>query len=117
MADYDLAIKGGNLVIPHIGVVKADVGVLGEKIAAIDHNIPASRAAQVVDASGLHVFPGVVDTHSHIGIYRPLEEDARSESACAASGGVTTILSYFRTGKNYLGKVGPFKEIWPELME
>lgn len=117
MADYDLVIKGGNLVIPHIGVVRADVGVQGEKIASIDHDIPASRAAQVVDASGLHVFPGVVDTHSHIGIYRPLEQDACTESACAASGGVTTILSYFRTGKNYLGKVGPFKEIWPELME
>jgi hypothetical protein len=32
-------------------------------------------------------------------------------------GGVTTICSYFRTGKNYLNKSGPYHEIFPEVLE
>jgi len=68
-----------------------------------------------VDATGKKVFHGAIDSHVHVGIYRPLSEDAASESASAASGGVTTICSYFRTGSNYLDKTGAFKEIFAEL--
>jgi dihydropyrimidinase/allantoinase len=46
-----------------------------------------------------------------------MDEDATSESRSAAWGGVTTIGSYFRTGKNYLNKSGPYKEIFPEVLE
>jgi len=46
-----------------------------------------------------------------------MDEDAMSESRSAAWGGVTTICSYFRTGKNYLNKSGPYKEIFPEVLE
>ncbi len=60
--------------------------------------------------------PGAIDSHFHIGIYRPHAEDARSESASAISGGVTTILSYFRTGHHYLNKTGPYREIFPEVL-
>ena len=116
MATYDLVVKNGSLVIPGGGVVRADLGVKNEKIAVISEEIAVETAAKVLDASGKHVFPGAVDTHAHIGIYRPLEEDAASESAACAAGGVTTIASYFRTGKNYLNKTGAFKEIFPELM-
>jgi len=116
MSQYDLAIKGGDIVIPNQGVLRADVGIVGEKIAAIVENIPEENCAKVVDAKGKTVFPGAVDSHSHIGIYMPLVEDAKVESASAASGGVTTILSYFRTGKSYLNKTGGFKQLFPELM-
>jgi len=116
MTTYDLAIKNGILVIPGAGLVRADLGIKGEKIAAVSEDIPADAAKRVLDASGRHVFPGAVDSHAHIGIYRPLEEDAASESAACAAGGITTIASYFRTGKNYLNKTGSFKEILPELM-
>jgi dihydropyrimidinase/allantoinase len=40
-----------------------------------------------------------------------------SESTSSASGGVTTILTYFRTGQSYLNKMGPYKEILPELLD
>jgi dihydropyrimidinase/allantoinase len=40
-----------------------------------------------------------------------------SESTSSASGGVTTLLSYFRTGQSYLNKMGPYKEILPELLD
>ena len=117
MADFDLVIKGGRVVIPWSGVVKADIGISGEKIAVIAENISPSAAKETLDASGRHVFPGAVDSHFHIGIYRPMDLDARTESTSAASGGVTTILSYFRTGRNYLNKTGPYKKIFPEVLE
>jgi len=117
MQQFDIVVKGGRVVVPRFGVVQADLGLSGEKIAAIATDIPDTSAARVVDASGLAVFPGAVDTHLHIGIYRPLAEDAASESAAAASAGITTLVGYFRTGSNYLNKSGPFREIFPELLE
>lgn len=117
MSRYDLVIKGGDLVMPGLGVVQADLAVSDEKIAAIALDIPASEAEKTIDATGKAVFPGAIDSHFHIGIYRPLSEDAQSESGSAASGGVTSILSYFRTGHNYLNKTGAFKEIFPELLD
>ena len=117
MSEYDLVIKGGHVVIPYVGVQKADIGIQAEKIAAIDSNISTDGAKKIIDASNRYVFPGAIDSHFHIGIYRPLAEDAASESTSAASGGVTTILSYFRTGRDYLNKVGPYREILPELLE
>ena len=116
MEKFDTVIKGGNLVIPFTGVQKSDIAIRGERIAAIGRDIPTADARTVIDASNKHVFPGAVDSHFHVGIYRPLTDDAVSESTSAASGGVTTILSYFRTGKDYLNKIGPYKKILPELL-
>ena len=110
MKEYDLVIKGGHVVIPYVGVQKVDIGVQAGKIATIDSNISTDGAKKVIDASNRYVFPGAVDSHFHIGIYRPLAEDAASESSSYASGGVTTILSYFRTGRDYLNKVGPYRK-------
>jgi dihydroorotase-like cyclic amidohydrolase len=117
MSRYDLVIKNGNMVIPKIGVIKADIGIVNEKISALSKDIEAKEAVKVIDASGKYIFPGAVDSHFHIGIFRPMDEDATSESRSAAWGGVTTIGSYFRTGKNYLNKSGPYKEIFPEVLE
>ena len=117
MAEYDLVIKGGSVVFPDQGTRRADLAVRGERIAAVSETIATNRAERVIDASGKYVFPGAVDSHFHVGIYRPLKEDATTESTSAASGGVTTILTYFRPGKNYLNKTGPYKELFPELLQ
>jgi len=117
MKNYDLLIKGGNIVVPNLGVRKADIGIIGEKIGAIADSILPEEAGQVIDATDRYIFPGAVDSHLHIGIYRPYKDDAISETTSAASGGVTTVLSYFRTGHSYLNKVGPYKEIFPELLD
>jgi dihydropyrimidinase/allantoinase len=105
------------VVDPATGLHKADIGIRGEKIAAIAEAISPSEAGQVVDATNRYVFPGAIDSHYHVGIYRPFREDAMSESTSSASGGVTTILTYFRTGQSYLNKMGPYKEILPELLD
>jgi len=43
---------------------------------------------------------GAVDAHCHLGIYRSLAEDAESETLSSLRGGVTTVISYFRTGSH-----------------
>jgi dihydropyrimidinase/allantoinase len=97
----ELMIKNGSVVFPGRGVSKADIAVNGGRITCIGEDLNG-RAHTVIDASGKHVFPGVIDSHFHMGIYRPLEEDARSESASAVAGGVTAILIYYRGGRNNL---------------
>src|SRR5690606_24726639 len=71
----------------------------------------------VVDGAGKLAFPGVVDAHQHWGIYNPLPEDTTSESRASAQGGVTTAITYMRTGQYYLNKGGEYAEFFPEVLE
>jgi dihydroorotase len=66
-ADYDLLIKGGHVIDGknRLNAVR-DVAIKSGKIAAVEVNIAASRAAKTVDASGLYVTPGLVDIHVHV---------------------------------------------------
>src|SRR5579871_6672327 len=116
MARFDLAVLNGTLVLPHVGTLRADVAAKDGKIAAIADALNAADADTVVDARGKLVFPGGVDAHFHIGIYRPLAEDAESETMSSLVGGVTSVVSYFRTGSHYLNKSGPYREIYPEVL-
>lgn len=112
----DSLVKGGIVVLPGHGPVRADIGTRDGRIVAIADDLASASAGEVVDAKGLHVFPGAVDSHFHVGIYRPHAEDARSESLSAISGGVTTLISYFRTGHHYLNKTGSYRDIFPEVL-
>jgi allantoinase len=58
----------------------------------------------------------VVDDHMHVGIYRELSADARSESRAAAMGGTTTSVNYIRTGQYYLNRGGPYRDFFPEVL-
>jgi dihydroorotase-like cyclic amidohydrolase len=116
MARYDLVLLNGTVVFPEVGIVRADLGISDGRIAGIADRLAAGDGDEVLDARGLHVFPGAVDSHFHVGIYRPFRDDAQSESLSAVSGGVTTILTYFRTGHHYLNKTGPYREIFPEVL-
>src|SRR3989442_14325767 len=60
----DLVIRGGRVVTPS-GVGLWDVGVQGERIAAL--GAPGTlEAGRVVDASGKVVVPGGIDPHTHL---------------------------------------------------
>jgi dihydroorotase len=63
-AFYDLLLKGGTLVLP-AGLVQADIGVRGGRIATLAPEAGA-EAAEVIDARGLHVLPGLIDAHTHL---------------------------------------------------
>jgi dihydroorotase-like cyclic amidohydrolase len=116
MARYDVAILDGTVVVPYLGALRCDVAVRGGRIAALADAIAPGDAERVIDARGRLVLPGAVDSHFHIGIYRDLALDAESETRSALAGGVTTVLSYFRTGQHYLNKSGPYCTIFPEVV-
>lgn len=62
---FDLVIEGGN-VVDGTGSprVRADVGIVGEKIKEIGHLANAKRHS-TIDATTLIVSPGFIDTHAH----------------------------------------------------
>jgi dihydroorotase-like cyclic amidohydrolase len=117
MSRYDLLVRGGTLVVPYLGTIRADLATKDGKVAAIAVDIPVEDALSVVDATGRLVFPGAVDAHFHLGIYRPLAVDAAEETRSSLVGGATTVLSYFRTGQHYLNKTGAYSDIFPEVLD
>src|SRR5690242_19999758 len=61
---FDLLIRGGIAVLPW-GMEQTDIGVRDGRIAALD--VPSSaEATETIDASGLHVLPGLIDPHVHL---------------------------------------------------
>jgi allantoinase len=91
-APLDLAIVGGTVVRGE-GRAALDVGVRGGVIAAIAEPGGLPLARTTVDARGLLVLPGIVDSHFHCRAPdHPEREDFDSGTAAAAAGGVTTIL-------------------------
>ncbi len=119
MADETLnkLIKNVRVVRPRKqGVEQVDLGIKDGKFAKIAPAIDPSEAREVIDGKNFLAFPGVIDSHMHAGIYHPLAQDAVSESKAAATGGVTTMLTYFRTGQYYLNQGGPYKEFYPQVL-
>jgi len=83
---YDILIKDGH-VVDGTGkpAFRADVGVVGDRIAALAERVEG-EAVRTVDAQGLHVAPGFIDPHTHSDL--PLLVDPRAESKIRQ--GVTT---------------------------
>lgn len=63
-----ILIKGGMLHTMQEPLFCGDVLVEDGKIAAVGPSLEA-KDAQIIDASGLHVLPGLIDAHSHIGLF------------------------------------------------
>ena len=117
MARFDMVIQNGHVVVPYVGELRMDIGIRDGRIAALQDRIGSADAEQLIDAAGKAVLPGGVDSHFHLGIYRDITEDTVSETTSSAVGGVTSVISYFRTGHHYLNKSGPYREIFPEVLE
>ncbi|WP_123041449.1 allantoinase [Cohnella candidum] len=89
---FDLIVSGGNVVLPE-GVRRADIGIRDGKIAAIADLLPEGEAADVLDAGGRLVLPGMIDVHVHFnepnfGHWEGFE----TGSAALAAGGCTAYL-------------------------
>ena len=86
----DLIVRNGNLVIPGVGQLKADVGISGNKVAVIGADL-TQTGAEVYDATGRTVLPGIFDPHIHIGNEQSFESEAETETRAAILGGVTSV--------------------------
>lgn len=91
----DLVLKGGRVVTPD-GVVRCDVGVADGTIAALDEGLAGARE---IDAGGLLVLPGGIDSHCHMeqessfgGLMTA--DDFTSGTRAAAFGGTTTVIPF-----------------------
>jgi dihydroorotase len=88
---YDLILRHGTLVTPN-GTERADVGVRDGRIRAIGDLGQGAGAAEEMDARGLTILPGVIDTQVHFrepGLEH--KEDLATGTAAAAQGGVVAI--------------------------
>lgn len=118
MSELDVILTNVSVVLDgQAEPQRVDIGVKDGRIAQIGADLSPDLADTVVDGKGRVAFPGVVDAHQHWGIYNPLPDDALSESRASAQGGVTTALSYMRTGQYYLNKGGDYADFFPEVLE
>jgi dihydroorotase len=86
---YDLILKGGT-VVNQDGEGVRDLAISGGKIAAIGD--VGTNAAETIDCRGLHILPGVIDSHVHFrepGLTH--KEDLEAGSRGAVLGGVTAV--------------------------
>ena len=84
-------ISGATCVLP-TGLARVDVLLEGPRILAVDPPVNAA-ADEVIDATGLHLLPGVIDDQVHFrepGLTH--KEDLRTASRACAKGGVTSFL-------------------------
>jgi dihydroorotase len=82
---YDLIVRGGRVIDPSSGVdAVCDVGVAGGRIVAVEPSL-GGGAAELLDAAGKIVVPGLIDIHTHAG------RDAEAPAA-ALHDGVTGLL-------------------------
>ena len=89
MTLYDLIIRNGTLVTSS-ATHQADIAVVDERIATIEPSIEGASKAEI-DASGLHVFPGVIDAHVHFNEPGRTEwEGFATGTSALAAGGTTT---------------------------
>lgn len=94
MSGYELVVRGGT-VVTGTDVFRADVGVIGGKIAAIGADLVGERT---LDAGGLLVLPGGVDTHCHIEQLQDGggadEESWTTGSTACLAGGTTSVVTF-----------------------
>ncbi len=94
MSQFDLVVRGGTIVTA-ADTFPADVGIVGEQIAAVGRGLEGART---IDASGTLVLPGGVDSHCHV---EQLEADGsvheetfESAARSAFAGGTTTLIPF-----------------------
>ena len=94
MDEFDLVVRGGTVVTAS-EMARADVGIRDGRIAALGTGL---RSARELDAGGLLVMPGGVDSHCHIEQLRDGggtdEETWESGSRAALAGGTTSVVSF-----------------------
>ncbi|KQT88968.1 dihydropyrimidinase [Methylobacterium sp. Leaf466] len=95
MPEFDLAVRGGT-VVTATDTLRADIGIRAGRIVAVAEAI--TDAARTIDAGGLLVLPGGIDSHVHIaqasGPGIVMADDFASATRAAAAGGNTCVMPF-----------------------
>ena len=95
MPELDLAIRGGT-VVTAADTLRAEIGIRDGRIVAVAERV--ADAARTIDASGLLVLPGGIDSHVHIaqasGPGIVMADDFASATRAAAAGGNTCVMPF-----------------------
>jgi len=108
----DVAIVNGRVVVPGEEPRLAELAIDKGRISGIHPPGTDIAADDRIDATGLHVFPGAIDPHIHLGGYQPLAIDTEPGTGLAALGGVTTLVNYFKATGSYLDLVPEYIETY-----
>ncbi len=98
---FDLVVKNGVCVTPN-GIAEADIGVRDGRVAALG-DLSGAKSVETVDARGLHVLPGVIDTQVHFREPgQKYKEDIETGTKGAVLGGVTAVFDMPNTNPSTL---------------
>ncbi|MBK5240267.1 dihydropyrimidinase [Clostridium sp.] len=95
-----IIIKGGTIVTPSKSYI-SDIKIEGEIIVNIGEDLQDDKA-KIVDAKGCLVFPGFIDSHTHLDLdtgYTRTADNFKTGTAAAIIGGTTTILDFATQNK------------------
>ena len=87
---YDIILKNGKAILPD-GIMEVDIAIKNENISAIG-NLSNCSADNIIDCTGLHILPGVIDSQVHFrepGLEN--KENLESGMLAAAAGGVVAV--------------------------
>jgi dihydropyrimidinase len=97
----DYVIRGASVVDAACDPKLMDLLIKDGKIAGrLAPGTPVDASFKVLNAVGLHAFPGLIDTHVHFGFGEKITE-YETETSYAAQGGFTSILGYFLNNEAY----------------
>lgn len=89
---FDYLISGAQVLLP-TGLARMDLAISNGTIASIHEPAEDVPARERIDADGLTLLPGAIDTHVHVRAPAfPERGTVTTETRAAAAGGVTTIL-------------------------
>ena len=92
-----MLIKNGYIIDPASGRAEfADLQISDGKIFSIGQHLSVSPSEEIIDASGLTIAPGLIDTHVHFrdpGLEH--KETIETGSRAASRGGFTTVRKIF----------------------
>ena len=98
---FDTVIENGTAIDPQLGALDVTIAIRDGRIAGLLEPGEQADAEERIDASGLVIFPGLIDPHMHIGFVGLPLTDMASETRSAAIGGVTSIINYVLKADDY----------------
>lgn len=112
MKKFDTLIINGKVVTHEKIFDNLSIGVKDGKIAYLGEEKDL-EAAQVIDAAGKYVLPGLIDIHTHIGGCNegfPFDYALRGEAKNAALGGITTMYHMISEPASITDKLPKYKK-------